>query len=131
MPLKITHVGNVGSAPELRYLPSGEAVASFSVADNETYKDKDGNKQEITTWVTWTIYGASAENLAKFAGKGRLIYIEGTIRNQKWPDKNTGEMRYRDEHRVSRWKLLDRKPEEAGAEGEGAPGGDDAPPVIG
>lgn len=131
MSLKVIQAGNVGNTPELRYLPSGEAVANFSVATNETYKDKDGNKQEVTTWVSWTIFGASAENLAKYAGKGRLIYIEGTIRNQKWNDKDTGEPRFRDQHRVSYWKLLDRKPDEAGAEGEGTPGGDDTPPVIG
>ena len=130
MPLKIMQIGNAGAAPELRYTPGGEAVANVSVATNESWTDKaTGEKKERATWVQWEVWGKSAENFTKFVGKGRQLYIEGTIRNHSWVDEKSGETRYRDKHVISYWKLLDRKPEEDGAEGTGEPGDDH--PVMG
>lgn len=118
-PLKVMQVGFAGAAPEMRYIPSGEAVANVGVATNDVFTGKDGEKKESTTWLNWEVWGKSAENFTKFVSKGRQLYIEGTIRNEKWSDKTTGEPRYRDKYVISYWKLLDRKPDEADAEGHG------------
>ena len=87
-------VGNVGQDPEVRYMPSGSAVAEVSVATSEQWKDKQsGEKQERTEWHRVTFFGRLAEVVGEYVRKGSQIYIEGSIRTEKWQDKQ-GQDRY-------------------------------------
>ena len=84
---KVIIVGNLGRDPELRYIQSGQAVANFSVATNEKWKDKEGNNQERTEWHRIVVWGKSAENCAQYLQKGRSVYIEGKLQTREWEDK--------------------------------------------
>ena len=84
---KVTLIGNLGRDPEMRYLPSGEAVASFSVATTEQWKDKSGGKQERTDWHRIEFIGRTAEVCGDYLKKGAPVYIEGRIQYDKWTDK--------------------------------------------
>jgi len=87
-------VGNVGQDPEVRYMPSGSAVAEVSVATSEQWKDKtSGEKQERTEWHRITFFGRLAEIVGEYIKKGSQIYVEGSIRTEKWQDKQ-GNDRY-------------------------------------
>jgi single-strand DNA-binding protein len=128
--LDILQHGFTGSAPELRYTPSGDPVANFRVGSTDRWVDQDtGEEKERTTWISWECWGKSGENLAKIVKKGAQVLITGTIRNDSWDDPRTGEKRYKDRYVVGRWKLLDRKPrEDAGpadehVQSEGTSGG--------
>jgi single-strand DNA-binding protein len=85
---KVILVGNLGRDPELRYIQSGQAVANFSLATNEKWKDKDGNNQERTEWHRVVVWGKSAENCAQYLQKGRSVYIEGKLQTREWEDKD-------------------------------------------
>jgi single-strand DNA-binding protein len=79
---KVLIIGRLGQDPKLSYLPSGQPVANFNVATDESFKDKDGNKVERTEWHRVAVYGRSAEFCANYLTKGRLVYIEGTLRTR-------------------------------------------------
>jgi len=88
---KATLIGNLGRDPEMRYLPSGEAVATFSIATTETWKDKSGSKQERTDWHRVEFIGKLAEVCGEYLKKGAPVYIEGRIQYDKWTDKENVE----------------------------------------
>jgi single-strand DNA-binding protein len=90
---KVILVGNLGRDPELRYIPSGQAVANFTLATNERWRDKDGNNQERTEWHRIVVWGKSAENCAQFLQKGRSVYVEGKLQTQEWEDKDGNKRR--------------------------------------
>ncbi len=91
---KVILVGNLGADPEVRYMPNGVAVADVRLATSETWKDKDsGEKRERTEWSTVTFYGRLAEIVGEYMKKGRSMYVEGSLRTDKWQDKN-GNDRY-------------------------------------
>ncbi|MGE4535986.1 MAG: single-stranded DNA-binding protein [Desulfovibrio sp.] len=90
---KVILVGRLGQDPKLTYLPSGSPVANFSVATDESYKDRDGNKVERTEWHRVAVFGRSAEFCGNYLAKGRLVYIEGTLRTRSWDDQQ-GQKRY-------------------------------------
>ncbi|MDP3514827.1 MAG: single-stranded DNA-binding protein [Sulfuritalea sp.] len=113
---KVIIVGNLGADPEMRYLPSGEAVANLRVATTDSWKDKDGNKQEATEWHRVSFFGRQAEVCGQYLKKGSQIYVEGSIRTRKWQDKE-GQDRYTTEIRGDRMQML------GGRQGMG-----DAPP---
>jgi len=83
----VTLIGNLGRDPEMRYLPSGEAVATFSIATTEQWKDKGGNKQERTDWHRIEFIGRMAEVCGEYLKKGASVYVEGRIQYDKWTDK--------------------------------------------
>ena len=85
---RVTLIGNLGKDPEMRNLPGGEAVASFSIATTETWKDKSGTKQERTDWHRVEFIGRIAEVAGEYLKKGRPCYIEGRIQYDKWTDKD-------------------------------------------
>ncbi len=85
---KVILVGNLGRDPELRYIPSGQAVANFTLATNERWRDKEGNNQERTEWHRIVVWGKSAENCAQFLQKGRSVYVEGRLQTREWEDKD-------------------------------------------
>lgn len=92
---KVILVGNVGADPEVRYMPSGGAVTSISLATSEQWTDKaSGQKQERTEWHRITLFNRLGEIAGEYVKKGSQIYIEGSIRTDKYQDKNTGEDRY-------------------------------------
>lgn len=97
-------IGNVGKI-ETRYLTNGDPVVNLSLACNESYKNKNGEKQEKTEWVNVTMYGKLAEITGEYASKGRQIYISGRMSTRKWTDKN-GVERYTTEIIATDMKLL-------------------------
>src|ERR1051326_4683418 len=90
---KVILVGRLGQNPEIRYTPSGAAVANFSVATNESWMDKSGQKQEKTEWHKVVVWGKTAENCGQYLSKGRQIYIEGRLQTRQWQDKD-GQTKY-------------------------------------
>jgi len=92
---KVILVGNLGKDPDVRYTTSGAAVASFSIATSESWKDKNtGEKQERTEWHNVTAFNKLTEIIGEYVKKGSQIYIEGSLRTEKYQDKKTGEDRY-------------------------------------
>ena len=84
---KVILVGNLGKDPEVRYLDSGVAVANFSLATTENYKNKQGEKVSQTEWHNIVLWRGLAEVAEKWLKKGSSVYIEGKIRTNKWEDK--------------------------------------------
>ena len=89
--------GNLTRDPELKSLPSGIKVVSFGLATNRTWKDKNGVKQESTTFHNIVSFGKQAEIMAQYLKKGRGVFIEGRIETRSWDDKNDGTKKYRTE----------------------------------
>ena len=116
---KVMLIGNLGKDPEIRYMQSGEPIANFSLATNEVWNDKSGQKQERTEWHRVEIFGKAAQVARDYLSKGRQVYIEGSIRYDEWTDKD-GNKRNMTKIRVSgpgsRMVLL-------GSRGEGGGGG--------
>ncbi len=99
-------VGNLGADPEVRYLPSGEAVANIRVATTEKWKDKtSGEMKEATEWHRISFFGRTAEVVGEYLKKGSQVYVEGSIRTRKWQDKD-GQDRYSTEIRGDLMKML-------------------------
>ena len=89
---KVMIIGNLGRDPEVKYLPSGRAVANFSVATNERYQDKDGNWQDSTEWHRVVFFGKTAETVGQYLSKGSQVYIEGRLKTRSW--EQDGQKRY-------------------------------------
>ena len=103
---KVILIGNLGKDPELRYTPSGTAVASFSLATNERYKDKEGNWQDRTEWHKIVAWQRLAEIAGEYLKKGRTCYIEGRLQTRSWDDKESGQKKYSTEIVASDLVLL-------------------------
>ena len=88
---KLIAVGNLGRDVELKYTPSGMAVANFSIATTESKKNKDGEYDKVTTWFKCTAWGKQAENCGKYLAKGSRVYLEGRLSEEKWQDKDGNE----------------------------------------
>ncbi|MES2205700.1 MAG: single-stranded DNA-binding protein [Pseudomonadota bacterium] len=84
---KVILIGNLGRDPEVRYMPNGEAVANFSIATTESWKDKSGQRQEKTEWHRIVMYRRLAEIAGEYLKKGSQVYIEGRLETRKWQDK--------------------------------------------
>ncbi len=102
---RVTLIGNLGRDPEMRYLPSGEAVATFSVATTEKWKDKTGNQQERTDWHRVEFIGRLAEVCGEYLKKGNPVYVEGRVQYDKWTDKE-GQEKTMTKIRGDRMQLL-------------------------
>ncbi|OGG79362.1 single-stranded DNA-binding protein [Candidatus Kaiserbacteria bacterium RIFCSPLOWO2_01_FULL_54_13] len=89
--------GNLTRDPELRALPSGMNVCSFSIATNRVYRDREGKKQEQTDFHNVVVFGRQADTVAQYLKKGRSVFVEGRIQTRSWDDKTTGEKKYRTE----------------------------------
>lgn len=113
-------IGRIGKEPEVRYTQSGQAVASFSVATDESYKDQSGQKVEKTEWHRITAWGKQAEFIGNYLDKGRLVYVEGKIETRKWQDQNSHE-RYTTEIKAERVQALDKRPDGQQSTGQPAP----------
>jgi single-strand DNA-binding protein len=102
---KVILIGNLGADPEVRYMPSGVAVANLRVATTDKYKDKNGEMQEVTEWHRVSFFGRTAEVCGEYLKKGSPVYIEGSIRTRKWQDQS-GQDRYSTEIRGDRMQML-------------------------
>lgn len=102
---KVILIGNLGRDPEMRYLPSGDAVANLRIATTEKFKDRNGEMQEATEWHTVAFFGKTAEVCGQYLKKGSQIYVEGSLRTRKWQDKD-GNDRYTTEIRGDRMQML-------------------------
>ena len=90
-------IGNLTRDPELRSLPSGIKVCTFSLATNRVWKDKNGARQESTDYHNVVVFGRQAETVAQYMKKGSSILVEGRMQTRSWDDKNSGEKKYRTE----------------------------------
>ena len=84
---KVILIGNLGKDPEVKYTPQGTAVAKFSLATNERYKDKAGEWQDRTEWHNLVAWARTAEIVGEYLKKGRTVYVEGSLRTSSWDDK--------------------------------------------
>ena len=118
---KVILIGNLGVDPEVRYMPSGDAVTNISIATSEQWKDKEtGAQQERTEWHRVVFFKRLAEIVGEYLKKGSKIYIEGSIRTRKWTDKS-GNDRYTTEIIGNEMQMLDRKDASTAARPAAAP----------
>jgi single-strand DNA-binding protein len=90
-------IGNLTRDPEIKAIPSGIKVCSFSVATNRVWKDKDGNKQESADYHNIVVFGRQAETVAQYMRKGSQVMVEGRMQTRSWDDAGTGTKKYRTE----------------------------------
>lgn len=113
---KVMILGNLGKDPELRYTPSGQAVASFSVATSERYRNKQsGEMEEKTEWHRVVLWGKQAEVAGEYLTKGKTVFIEGKLQTRKWTDRD-GNDKYTTE-------IIGERMQMVGSKGEGGGGG--------
>ncbi len=106
---KVLLIGNLGKDPELSYTATGVAVAKFSMATGERWKDQDGNTQERTEWHNIVAWRKLAEICGQYLKKGSKVYLEGRLQTRSWDDKNTGVKRYATEVVADNLIMLDSK----------------------
>ncbi len=130
---KVILIGNLGRDPEVRFTTNGRAVARFSIATTEVWRDAEGNRQERTEWHNIVVWGKQGETCAQYLAKGRQVYVEGSIRNSSYDD-NSGNKRYVSEIVAQRVRFLGGgggtrlAPEAEGqTQGEAPASGDPAP----
>jgi single-strand DNA-binding protein len=112
---KVILVGRLGRDPETRYTGGGQAVANFSVATDESYRDKNGERQKRTEWHKIVVWGKQAEIAQQYLKKGSLVFIEGRIQSREWQDKE-GQKRTSFEIVANNFRML-------GGRGDGPSGG--------
>ncbi len=106
---KVILVGTVGRDPEMKYMPSGDAIANISVATSESWKDKvSGEKKESTEWHNVTFYRGLAKVVGDYVRKGQLLYVEGSLKTRSW--EKDGQKHYRTEVNATDMKMLGGRP---------------------
>lgn len=90
---KVILIGNLGNDPEVKFTPSGTAVTNFSLATNEVWNNKEGNREERTEWHRIVCWARTAELCGEYLSKGRPVYLEGRLQTREWEDKE-GKKRY-------------------------------------
>ncbi|HYD35918.1 MAG TPA: single-stranded DNA-binding protein [Vitreimonas sp.] len=118
---RVILVGNLGRDPEMRYMPSGDPIANFSIATTDSWKDKSGQKQERTEWHRISMFGKLAEIAGEYLHKGSQVYIEGRLQTQKWVDKDSQEERQRTEIIADRMQMLGGKSSNDGSTQSSSP----------
>ena len=121
---KVILIGNLGRDPETRYMPDGAAITNISVATTDTWKDKQGEKQEKTGWHRVAFFGRLAEIAGEYLKKGSQVYVEGRLQTRKWQDKD-GQDRYTTEIVADRMQMLGSR------QGMGAAAAAEPPPDRG
>lgn len=107
-------VGRLGRDPETRYTSGGQAVANFTLATDETYKDRSGERQKRTEWHRVVLWGKLAEIAQQYLKKGMLVYIEGRIQTRQWEDKRDGQKRQTTEVVGTTMRMLGSRGESGG-----------------
>jgi single-strand DNA-binding protein len=126
---KVILIGRLGKDPELKYTPNGTPVAKFSLATDEVFKDRSGEKKQRTEWHNIVAWSKLAEICSQYLTKGKQVYIEGSIQSQQWEDKQTGAKRTKYEIIARQMTMLGSRGDAerpsagspAGAHGEGDP----------
>jgi len=116
---KVILVGRLGRDPETRYTSGGQAVANFTLATDETFKDRSGERQKRTEWHRIVLWGKLAEISQQYLKKGMLVYIEGRIQTRQWEDKRDGQKKSTTEIVANVMRMLTSRAEGAAA-GAGA-----------
>lgn len=133
---KVILVGRVGKDPEVRHLDNNSVVASFTLATNESYKNKSGEKVTNTEWHNIVVWRSLAEIAGKYIKKGTMLYVEGKIRTRAWNDKD-GNKRYTTEIEADNFQMLSSRGDEGNSSSgggmgisapQGAPSGNDYNP---
>jgi single-strand DNA-binding protein len=106
---KVMLIGNLGRDPEVRSTPSGQAVASFTLATTRRWRDKNGQKQEQTEWHNIVVWGKQAEIAGQYLTKGKQVYIEGRLQTRSWDDRQSGEKKYRTEIVCDNFQMLGQR----------------------
>jgi single-strand DNA-binding protein len=118
---KVILVGNLGRDPEVRSTPSGQQVASFTMATERRWKDKNGQRQKETEWHNIVVWGKQAEIAGQYLTKGKQIFLEGRLQTRSWDDRQTGEKKYRTEVVCDNFQMLGtRGGDFEGGQGQGA-----------
>ena len=135
---KVILIGNLGRDPEVRYTQTGTAVANFTLATNEVWNDKSGERQERTEWHRIVVWGKQAEIAREHLSKGKQVYIEGSIQTRQWDDRE-GHKRTTTEIKAQRLIMMGRAeagenrmnaaapPPDAAGDEPGPPPDDDIP----
>jgi len=123
---KVMLIGNLGKDPEVRYTAAGTAVASFSLATSEKFKNKNGEWEEKTEWHNITLWARLAEIAGEYLTKGKTVYIEGRLQTRKWQDRD-GRDRYTTEIVGDKMQMLSGKGEGGGRPAAGRAEGQEAP----
>ena len=118
---KMIAIGNVGTDPEMRYTPNGNAVTSFRIATNERYTTREGERREETEWFTITAWSRLAETCNQYVVKGMRVYVEGRLKSDSWVSPD-GQTRFRNQIIANQVKFLSR-PQQGGGYGEPGGGG--------
>lgn len=103
---KVILIGNLGRDPEVRSTPSGQPVATFTLATSRRWRDKNGQKQEQTEWHTVVCWGKQAEIAGQYLTKGKQVYVEGRLQTRSWDDRQTGEKKYKTEVVCDNFQML-------------------------
>jgi single-strand DNA-binding protein len=123
---KVMLIGRLGRDPEMRFTPSGEPVANFSIATSRSWTDQASNeRREVTEWHNIVAWRRLAETCNRFLRKGRLVYIEGRLETRSWDDRETGKKMYRTEVVAEDMQMLDTAPQGEDGMGAGDMSGDD------
>ena len=109
---KVMLIGRLGADPEIKYSQGGSPIANLRVATDESYTDRNGQRQEKTEWHTVIAFQRTAEICQQYLHKGSLVYIEGKLQTRKWQDKQ-GQERYTTEIQCQRLQMLERRQEGA------------------
>lgn len=112
---KVLIIGRLGKDPDMRYAPSGTAIASFSVATNHSVKDAEGSWNEQTEWHSIKTFGRQAEFVGEYLKKGRQVFVEGRLQTSSWEDQS-GQKKYRTEIIASNVQFIGSKSESDSAE---------------
>ena len=117
---KVILIGRLGKDPEVRSTPSGSTVCKFTLATDERFTDRSGEKQERTEWHNIVAWGKLGEICGQYLRKGKLVYIDGAIRTETWDDKESGQKKYKTTIVADNMKMLDRKGDDEGGAYAGA-----------
>jgi single-strand DNA-binding protein len=130
---KVMLIGNLGKDPEERKLESGTVMAKFTLATNETYKDREGNRVKQTEWHNIVVWRRLAEVAMQYLKTGSLIYVEGRIKTRSWEDQD-GNKKYMTEIHADNFQMLDKKDDSSGGsysqERSSEPGGQSQPTNV-
>jgi len=124
---KVILIGNLGGDPEVRFTPDGVAVANFSLATTESWKDRNGERQERTEWHRLVLWRQLAEIAKNYLRKGSKLYVEGKLQTRSWDDQS-GQKRYTTEVVVNEMEMLDSREGGGGGGGGGNMGGGGSDP---
>ena len=119
---KVILIGRLGNDPEIRTTQSGQTLATFNVATNRRWRDRDGNRQEETEWHRIVCWGRQAEVAGQYLNRGKLVSVEGRLQTRSWDDQQTGQKRFMTEIVCDNFQMLGSRGDNQGQPGYGGQG---------